>query len=66
MPRSQSKENRMLEFAYEMARSGDYNNWWSIEVELRMMGHSRARQLLDNERVREELDRLCAEAGQGR
>ena len=62
MPPSRQKEERMWKLAYEMARSGDYGGWWAIEVELRSLGYSRARQLLDTERTREEMDRLCAKA----
>ncbi len=60
MPPSRQKEERMWKLAYEMARSGDYGGWWAIGVELQSLGYSRARQLLDTERTREEIDRLCA------
>ena len=62
MPISREKEERMWTLAYEMARSGEYGGWWDIEVELRYLGYPRARQLLDNEQMRERLDRMCAEA----
>ncbi len=66
MPPSRQKEERMWKLTDEMARSGDYGGWWDIEVELRSLGYFRARQLLDNERIREKLDRLCAKAQKGR
>ena len=49
--------------ARELARSGEFPTWWSIEVHLRHAeGCPEARHVLDNEAVREELDRLCREA----
>ena len=65
MPISREKEQRMWAQAFEMARSGDYGGWWDIEVELRSLGYSRARQLLDDEQSRQRLDRMCAEAQKG-
>ncbi len=59
---SREKEERMWRLADQMARSGRYSGWWEIEVELRTLGFPRARQLLDNEQVRERLDRMCAKA----
>ena len=46
-----------MELAWELARSGDYSGWWTIEAVLRNRGYSRAKSLLDNERTRERLDR---------
>lgn len=51
MPRSPDKEARMWKLADQLAASGEYSGWWAIEVELRERGYSRAKQLLDNERV---------------
>ena len=62
MPISREKEERMWRLAYKMARSGEYIGWHLIEVELRSMGYSRARQLLDDDSIRDRLDRMCAEA----
>jgi hypothetical protein len=62
MPASREKENRMWALADQLAKSGRYSGWLPIEWELRERGYPRARQLLDNERVREGLDRACAEA----
>jgi hypothetical protein len=66
MPASRQKEERMWRLADELARSGDFGGWWEIEVELRSRGYSRARSLLDNERTRERLDRMCAESPKAR
>lgn len=66
MPTSHQKEERMWMLAYEMARSGDYLGWRAIEVELRSQGYSRARQLLDDEKTRDQLDGMCIDAQKGR
>ena len=59
---SKDRDERMWALAYKLADSGDYLSWWHIEVELRTQGYSRARQLLDDEAIRAELDRLCTNA----
>ena len=52
-----------LRRAPELARSGNYTGWWDIEVHLRTEEDCpQARHALDDERVRENLDRLCREA----
>ena len=66
MPLGRRKEERMWKLADEMARSGDYSGWLPIEHELRFLGYPRARQLLDNRRVRKELDAKCAKELKGR
>ena len=66
MPLGRRKEERMWTLAYEMARSGEYQGYQAIEWELRSLGYPRARQLLDNEQMRERLDRMCTEAQKGR
>ena len=55
----------MWELARELANSGEYSDWYAIQMELRDRGYPRARQLLDNERVRERLDQACANARSG-
>ncbi len=65
-PPSRQKEDRMWKLAYEMARSRGYQGYQAIEWELRSLGYPRARQLLDNEQTREQLDRMCTEARKGR
>ena len=62
MPVSREKEKRMWQLADELARSGAHDGWHSIELELRERGYGRARQLLDQEHIRERLDRMCAES----
>jgi hypothetical protein len=48
--------------ADEMARSGQYQNWLSIERALRADGFLEARQILDSEFRRGELDEMCRQA----
>ena len=46
--------------APELAKSGEFQNWLAMEHHLRFEENCReARHVLDNERIREELDRLC-------
>jgi hypothetical protein len=56
------RDEKILRQAENLARSGDFSSWRDIEVELRSVGYQLAPDLLDNERTREQLDRLCAEA----
>lgn len=62
MPTSRAKEERMWDLANRLAKSGECTGLLQIEWELRERGYSRARQLLDDERTRERLDRMCAKA----
>lgn len=62
MSTSRAKEERMWETAYRLASSGEYAGWLEIEWELRAQGYARARQLLDDESIRERLDRMCDDA----
>ena len=60
---------RRLEYvrrrAYELARSGLFSSYQVIEWELRFEEDLlEARDVLDDERTRDELDRLCKEAKQ--
>jgi hypothetical protein len=59
---SRERDEKILRQAENLARSGDFSSWRDIEVELRSVGYQLAPDLLDNERTREQLDRLCAEA----
>ena len=59
---SRERDEKILRQAENLARSGDFWSWWEIEVELRSVGYQMAPELLDNERTREHLDRMCAEA----
>ena len=56
------QDERMWTQAYKLAQSGECSGWRDIEVELRVKGFSRARQLLDDWQVREQLDAICVEA----
>ena len=62
MPRSPAEEESKWDLGYTLARSGDFTGWLQIDEELRKSGYSRARQLLDDERTRERLNQMCAEA----
>lgn len=62
---SQERDNRIWTLAYKLAKSGEFSNWSGVEVELRIQGYSRARQLLDDEQTRDKLDRMCADARKG-
>ncbi len=63
---SRERDEHMWALAYNLAQSGEYTGWPGIEIELRAQGFARARQLLDDEQVRERLDRMCAKARKDR
>ena len=48
--------------AYELARSGNYLDWLSVERALRGDGWGEARAILDNPSIREELNQICNRA----
>ena len=48
--------------ARELARSGEYDSWISIEFALRQRGYHEARSELDNRGIRAELDSYCKAA----
>lgn len=50
--------------ADEMARSGQHEDWGSIERALRAEGYLEARQLLDSQFRRQELNEMCRQARQ--
>jgi hypothetical protein len=56
------KHEIILRKAEEYARTGQYSGWLDIEHQLRHEGWKEARQFLDDEYIREKLDRLCKEA----
>ena len=59
------KQERIWKRAYEMARSGEFPSWITIEWELRFNEEfPEARQMLEDPFIRAELDRLCGEARQ--
>ena len=45
-----------------MARSGKYTDWLSIEHALRHQGYPEARQILDDQFRRQELNQMCRQA----
>ena len=59
------QSERMWHLAYTMARSGEYRSVREIAATLRSRGYPQAPQVLDNKRIRDELDRLCAAARTG-
>lgn len=48
--------------AYKLSKTGEYSDWLSIEIALRGDGFTEARRVLDNERMRKELDEFCKKA----
>lgn len=60
--RKQQRHEEILRKAEQYARSGEFSGWWAIELQLRAEGWKEARQVLDDETLRERLDALCAEA----
>ena len=58
------RSERMWEMAYQMARSGCYSGVDDVAKALQSR-YPHAPQVLDNKRIREELDRLCMEARPG-
>lgn len=48
--------------AEEMARSGEYDRWEPIELELRGEGYHEARGELDSKFLRDHLNALCVQA----
>jgi hypothetical protein len=59
---TQKYENRVLDVADNLARSGAFPDRWSIEKELEARGYALARRLFDDARRGDRLDRMCAEA----
>lgn len=45
--------------AFQYAQSGQYSNWYAIELKLRKEGLSEARSELDNRALRAELNEIC-------
>ena len=60
------KKSERLEYmarrARELAESGKYDDYISIETTLRSEGYPEARQYLDNRFLREELNEICRQA----
>ena len=56
---------KVIPRAFNLAHPGRYSGWKAIEDELPSEGFSRAADILNDGRVREELDSICAEATMG-
>lgn len=60
--RKAERESYILCRAEEMAKSGQYTNWRILEAVLRADGFREARQLLDCEWIRRQLNEYCAQS----
>ncbi len=59
----EDKQERMWRRAYEMATSGNFSGWITIEWELRFNeDFPEARRMLEDTFIRAELDELCDQA----
>ncbi len=59
----EDKQQRMWRRVYELARSGKFPNWITIEWELRFNeDFPEAREMLEDPFIRAELDKLCDQA----
>ena len=56
------RHDYILKRARELARSGECRDYRSVEIFLRGEGFEEARSILDNERLRDELDEMCNSA----
>ena len=64
-----SKKERHEEIdrlANRFASSGEYRDWHSIEIKLKNLGFREAREQLDREFRRQELDEMCRQARRGK
>lgn len=53
------RHTHVRERAYELARTGSYRDWLSIESAIRNEGYPEARTILDDQFIRDELDEIC-------
>ena len=60
--KKKEREEQILKWAYEYARTGEYLDYVSIEIKLHSEGFYEARTLLDSEFVRNEINELCQRA----
>lgn len=63
---SSKSDVNMWRVAGKLALSGDHEGWQAIERQLRSKGFTRAKLLLDNDRIRDKLDDLCKSARENR
>jgi hypothetical protein len=54
--------NFIREEAYNLAKTGEYRDYLSIEIALRGDGFIEARRVLENDIIRNELDEICSKA----
>ena len=57
--RKAERIEQVSKLSREYAQSGDYRNWYSIELALRQQGLPEARTYLDNKTLRDQLDEMC-------
>ena len=62
---STASDTLIKEHAYHLAHTGGFFGWLAIERELQSEGFPRAQFLLDDGLIREELNKICAEARKG-
>ncbi|MDP8267222.1 MAG: hypothetical protein P9L97_00715 [Candidatus Tenebribacter davisii] len=61
--KKQELKNRIIDWAYEYAKTGDYENYQAIEFQLCYVdGYLIARTVLDDYFIRDELNEFCQEA----
>jgi hypothetical protein len=59
----EGRQEQLWHRAYELARTGKFPNWITIEWELRFKeDFPEALEMLDNPFIRDELDELCDQA----
>jgi hypothetical protein len=62
MTRTQSEtKGLILGWAYEYARSGEFDDYITIEIRLAGDGYPEARTILDDLQIRKELNQICKE-----
>ena len=65
MANYEDRQERLWQRAYDMARSGKFSDWTTIEWELCFKEDvPEARQMLEDPFIRAELDKLCDQASQ--
>ena len=56
------REEQIVKWAHEYAKSGEFTDYVSIEIKLRSEGYFEARTLLNSKYIRNELNELCKQA----
>ncbi len=62
MRTQRERDNHVLKLAHAWADSGEFEGWLTVERALVARGFAKARGLLDDQYIRSELDRRCANA----